>query len=266
MQKLGLIAGNRLYPLIFAREAKRQGVSVVAAAFKGETSRRLCRLVDEIHWIEVGQLDRLIHIFKSRGIKTAVMIGQITPARLFGNIRLDKRAEKILSSVGQMSAETIFGKIADELELEGIKLEDARLFLEKFLAVNGPISSMPPNDLEMQDIIFGKEIVKRLAVLNVGQTIVVKNRTVVAVEAIEGTDNTIIRGGRIARGNVVVVKVSKPNQDMRFDVPVVGQKTIKVIKKAGGGVLALEAGQVLILEKEKTIRMADRYKIKIFGI
>lgn len=263
---LGLIAGNRRYPLIFSQEARKKGVSLIAIAFRGETSRSLGRYVDELHWIEVGQLEKLINIFKSREIKSAVMIGQITPTRLFKNIKLDKRAEKILASVNQMSAETIFSRIADELALEGIELKDARLFLDRLLVRQGPITALPANDLEVQDVEFGKEIAKSLANLNIGQTIVVKNRTVVAVEAIEGTDNTILRGGRIARGNIVVVKVSKPNQDMRFDVPVIGPKTIKVLKRAGGGVIALESGRVIILEKEKTIRLAERYGIKIVGI
>lgn len=266
MQRLGLIAGNRLYPILFAEEAKRQGVYLVAVAFKGETSRLLGRYVDEIYWVGVGELDKLIDIFKSKEITSAVMIGQVTPTRLFKKEKLDKRALKILSSVNQMSAETIFSKIADELEQEGIKLKDARLFLEKILATHGPINSLIPNDLEMHDINFGKEIAKQLANTNIGQTIVVKNRTVAAVEAIEGTDNTIMRGGRIARGNVVVVKVSKPNQDMRFDVPVIGPKTVKILKRAGRGILAVEAGRVLILEKEKTIKLADKYGIKIIGI
>lgn len=264
--RLGLIAGNRQYPIIFAKEAKRQGVSLVAVAFRGETNPRLRHYVDELHWVSVGQLEELIRIFKSAGVRSAVMIGQITPTRLFKKIRLDKRAEKILSSVNQMSAETIFSRIADELVQEEIELKDARLFLDDLLARYGQINSLVPNDLEMQDINFGKEVAKGLASFNIGQTIIVKNKTIVAVEGIEGTDNTIIRGGRIARGNIVVVKVSKPGQDMRFDVPIVGPRTIRVLKKVGGGVLALESDRVIILEKEKTIRLADRYGIKIVGI
>jgi DUF1009 family protein len=266
MQKLGLIAGNRAYPLLFAKEAKEKGVYLVAVAFKGETSRFLKHYVDEIYWVEVGQLEEFIEIFKSKDISSAVMVGQVTPMRLFRKHKLDKTAAKILSSVDQMSAETIFTKIADELEKEGVSLKDARLFLEKYLANHGPINSLYVNDLEMQDINFGKEIAKRIAGYNIGQTIVVKNKTVVAVEAIEGTDNTIRRGGRIGRGNVVVIKVSKPNQDMRFDVPVIGPNTVKVLRRAGRGVLALESGQVLILEKEKTVKLADKYGVKIIGI
>jgi DUF1009 family protein len=266
MQKLGLIAGNRSYPLLFAQQAKAKGVYIVAVAFKGETSRILKQYVDEIYWVEVGHLEELIKIFKSKNITSAVMVGQVTPTRLFRKNNLDRIAAKILSSVSQMSAETIFSRIADELENEGISLKDARLFLEQYLAINGAINSLQVNDLELQGINFGKEIAKRIAGYNIGQTIVVKNKTVLAVEAIEGTDNTIRRGGKIGRGNVIVVKVSKPNQDMRFDVPVIGPKTVKVLKRAGGGVLALESGQVLILEKEKTIKLADKYGIKIVGI
>lgn len=264
--RLGLIAGNRQYPIIFAREAKKKGVSLTAVAFRGETDRRLIRFVDELHWLKVGELEKLISIFKSSGIKEAVMIGQITPTRLFKKMKLDKRAVKVLSSVGQLSAETIFKRIADELEQEGIVLKDARLFLDRLLAAPGLMGSLVPNDLEMQDINFGKEIAKRLAGFNIGQTIVVKNKTVVAMEAIEGTDSAIRRAGRIARGNIVVVKVSKPEQDMRFDVPVIGPGTIKVLKKAGGGILAIEAGMVLVLDMERTLKLAERYGIKVVGI
>jgi len=266
MQKLGLIAGNRSYPLLFAQQAKAKGVYIIAVAFKGETSRILKHYVDEIYWVEVGQLEELINIFKSKNVSSAVMVGQVTPARLFKKSKLDKIAIKILSSVNQISAETIFSKIADELESEGIVLKDARLFLEQYLVSTGVVNSLNVNDLENQDINFGKEIAKKVAGYNIGQTIVVKNKTVLAVEALEGTDNTIRRGGRIGRGNVVVVKVSKPNQDMRFDVPVIGPKTVKVLKRSGGGVLALESKQVLILDKEKTIKLADKYGIKIVGI
>ena len=265
--KLGLIAGNRKYPIIFSKEAKaKPGVYLVAVAFNGETSRRLARYVDEIHWIEVGQLETLINVFKDRDVKEAVMIGQITPTKLFKKIKLDSKTNSILASVDQMSAETIFGKIASELQKEGIELKDARLFLDKLLVPLGTVTSTELSEAEQENIEFGRRIAKDLAGLDIGQTIVVKNKTVVAVEGIEGTDSTILRGGRIARGNVVVVKVSKPNQDMRFDVPVIGSSTIKTLKKAGGGVLAIEAGKVLILDKEKTIRLAEKYGVKIVGI
>jgi len=263
---LGIIAGNRQYPIIFAEEAKRQGVSLFAVAFRGETDSSLKRLVDDIHWIHVGQLDEMIRYFKSKEINSAVMVGQISPWRLFKRLNLDERAKKVLSGVKQMSAETIFSAIADELKKEGIELKDARLFLDKYLATKGHISSISLSGIEKQDVDFGVNIIKGVSSFNIGQTIIIKNKTVVAVEAMEGTDNAILRGGRIGRGNVVVVKVSKPNQDMRFDIPVVGPKTVKILKKSGGGVLALETGKVLILEKEKTIKLAEKYGIKIVGV
>ena len=264
--RLGLIAGNRQYPVIFAQEAKKKGVYLVAAAFRGETRPCLKRYVDEIQWVTVGQLDRLIDIFKSARVTEAVMIGQISPRRLFRKMNLDKRAREIFADIGQMSAETIFGRIAAELAKEGIVLKDARIFLFEILAGLGPITRLAPDDLETADVNFGRDIVKGLGSLNIGQTVVIKNKTVVAVEAIAGTDYTISRGGRIGRGNITVVKMSKPGQDMRFDVPVVGPGTIKVLNRAGGGVLALEAGRVIILEKEKTIKLAEKYGIKIIGI
>jgi len=264
--RLGLIAGNRQYPIIFAREAKKEGVYLVATAFRGETRPCLRRYVDELQWVTVGQLDKMIEVFRSAGITEAVMVGQISPKRLFRKMKLDKRAQKILADIGQMSAETIFSRIAEELAREGIVLKDARIFMGKTLAELGSITLSGPSDLEMEDINFGKDIVRGLGNLNIGQTVVIKNKTVVAVEAIAGTDYTIRRGGRIGRGNTVVIKMSKPGQDMRFDVPVVGPGTIKVLNRAGGGVLALEAGRVIILDKSKTIQLAEKYGIKIIGI
>lgn len=264
--RLGIIAGNRQYPLIFAKEAKRKGVYLVAAAFRGETNSKLRCYVDEMQWVTVGQLDSLINVFKSAGIKEAVMIGQISPSRLFKKMDLDDRAKRILSDIRQMSAETIFSKIADELAGEGIELKDARIFLDRLLVGSGPVTSSVPNDKEMEDVQFGEKIAKGIGNLNIGQTVVVKNKTVVAVEAIEGTDYTIYRGGRIGRGNVVVVKMSKPNQDMRFDVPIIGPKTVKVLKRVGGGILALERNKVIILDKKKTIKLAEKYGIKVIGI
>jgi len=265
--KLGLIAGNRRYPIIFAKEAKtKASVYITAAAFKGETSPGLADYVDEIHWIRVGQLGELIRIFKNKGISEAVMIGQINPIRLFKKNKLDQRARDILSNIRQMSAETIFSRLADELEKEGIILKDARLFLERLLAQKGAISAGNISDTEKIDIEFGVSIAKKAASLNIGQSVVVKNKTVVAVEGIEGTDSTIRRAGRITGGDIIVVKVSRPEQDMRFDVPVVGPGTIKRMKKAGGGILAIESGKVLILDKEETIRLAEKYRIRIVGV
>lgn len=265
--KIGLIAGNRKYPIIFSLAAKEKApIYLSAVAFRGETTRRLAKYVDEIHWIEVGQLEALIRILKDSGIKEAVMIGQITPTRLFKKVKADSRFQQVLKGISEMNAENIFGAIAIELKKEGIELKDARLFLDKLLAQPGTITSIGLSESERQNLEFGKRIAKELAGLDIGQTIVVKNKTVVSVEGIEGTDRTILRGGRIARGNIVVVKVSKPNQDMRFDVPVIGPKTVETLKKAGGGVLAVEAGKVLILDKEHTTKLADRYGIKIVGI
>ncbi len=265
--RLGLIAGNRNYPLIFAREAKKQaGVSLAAVAFKGETKRQLAGYVDHISWLEVGQLQLMIDVFKQQEVKEAVMIGQITPTRLFKKLRADTRMQNVLAGLTELNAETIFAAVAGELEKEGIYLKDARLFLDKLLVPGGLLTAGELTEAEKRNIDFGRDMAKYLAAKDIGQSVVVKSGTVVAVEAIGGTDAMIRRGGKIARGNVIVVKVSKPDQDMRFDVPVIGPGTIRVLSRAGGGVLAAEAGRVLILEKEKTIKLAEKFKIKLVGI
>ena len=265
--KLGLIAGNRYYPIFFAQKAQAEGgVSLVAVAFKGETKRLLSCFVKEIHWIEVGELQKMIDIFKNSGVNEAVMIGQITPSRLFKKIKADSRMQRVLDGLSELNAESIFTAVAKELEKEGIVLKDARLFLESLLAQKGIMTIGRLTQKQSSDVEYGWKIVKDISDKNIGQTVVVKNGTVVAVEAIEGTDAAILRGGKIARGDIVIVKVSKPSQDMRFDVPIIGPKTVKVLHKAGGGVLALEAGKVLILDKEKTIALANKYKVKIIGI
>jgi len=267
MKKIGLIAGNRNYPIIFACEAKDQeGVCLVAIAFKGETKPALRKYVDSISWIEVGELQKMINVFKQQGVKEAVMIGQISPTRLFKKVKSDERFQRLLEGLGELNAETIFAALAKELEKEGIKLKDARLYLDKLLAPLGLLTKEGLTVAEKRNVVFGKEIAKYLADKNIGQSVVVKNGTVVAVEAIGGTDLIIRQGGKIARGNIIVVKVSKPDQDMRFDVPIIGPRTVKVLNQAGGGVLALEAGRVLILDKEKAVQLANKYGIKIVGI
>lgn len=265
--RLGLIAGNRNYPLIFAQEAKKQaGVYLTAVAFNGETKRQLAGYVDHISWLEVGHLQRMIDVFKQQDVKEAVMIGQITPSRLFKKLQADARMQKILTGLVELNAETIFTAVAKELEKEGVYLKDARLFLDKLLVPPGLLTAGELSEAEKRNIDFGYNLAKYLAARDIGQSIVVKSGTVVAVEAIEGTDAMIRRGGRIARGNVIVVKVSKPGQDMRFDIPIIGPRTICVLFRSGGGVLAAEAGRVLILEKDKTIKLAERYNVKVVGI
>jgi hypothetical protein len=262
---LGLIAGNNAYPLILAREARAAGVKqIVAAAFTGETDQKLAELVDEIEWMRVGQLSRLIAYFKSKGVREAVMAGQIHPGNLF-NLRPDLKALMLLGKLRARNAETIFGAIADELAAAGVTLLEATVHMEKYLAGHGVIAGTKLSRREERDVEFGFEIAKQVSALDIGQTVVVKGGTILAVEAFEGTNEAIKRGGHLGRKEAVMVKVSKPRQDLRFDVPVIGMGTLKAAAAAHLRVIAVEAGKTLLLDRDPMIEEAQRRGITLAG-
>lgn len=262
---LGIIAGNGAYPLLLARAARRAGVKkLVAAAFSDETRPELSEAVDEIEWLRVGQLGRLVKYFRETQVSHAMMAGQIAPKNLF-DLRPDWKALVLLARLKRRNAESMFGAIADELAQVGIELLPAFTFLEDLLAPEGLIAGPALSRREKMDVSFGFEIAKETSRLDIGQTVVVKNGTVVAVEAFEGTNEAMQRGGALARRGAVVVKVSKPNQDMRFDVPVIGAATIDIAGKANVRVIAVEAGRTLLLEKDELIATAARAKVSIIG-
>jgi DUF1009 family protein len=264
-QPLGLIAGNNAYPLIFAREARAAGVKCIAAvAFTGETDPKLAELVDEIEWMRVGQLGRMIAWFQANGVHKAVMAGQIHPSNLF-NLRPDLKALMLLGKLRTRNAETIFGGIADELAKGGVELLDATLHMEKYLAGHGIIAGGKLSRREEQDVQFGFEIAKQVSALDIGQTVIVKGGTVLAVEAFEGTNDAIKRGGALGRKDAVMVKVSKPRQDLRFDVPVIGLQTLQAAADARVRVLAVEAGKTLLLDRDAMTAEAQRRGITIAG-
>jgi len=264
-KSFGIIAGNGVYPLTMACAARASGVErIVAAAFENETDPALASLVDEIEWMRVGQLGRLVSFFKKRGIAHCVMAGQINPKNLF-DLRPDIKALLILGKLKTRNAESIFGAIADELAKAGVELVDATTFMEESLAQSGLIAGPRLSGREEGDVCYGFEIAKESSRLDIGQTVVVKNGTVLAVEAFEGTNAAIKRGGELGRKDSVVVKVSKPNQDFRFDVPVIGPLTLESAREANIRVIAVEAGRTLFLEKEKTLNLANKYKISILG-
>lgn len=267
MDTLGLIAGNGKFPLLVAENAKKDGVKkVVAVAFHGDTSQDLEPLVDEIHWIQVGELGKLIKIFRRAGVEQALMAGQLTPTVMFRTLRFDWRMLSLVTRLKNRKADTIFGEIAGELDKEGIHLLDSTLFLNSHLPSEGLLTRRRLSRKEREDVEFGRGIAKEIARLDIGQTVVVKNKAVLAVEGLDGTDSTIRRGGVLGKRDVVVVKVAKPNQDMRFDVPVVGLRTIESMIQSKARVLAVEAGKTLFLEKEETIAAADQAKITIVAI
>ncbi len=264
-QTLGLIAGNGIYPETMARAARAAGVpKLAAAAFVDETEPGLAELVDAIEWMRVGQLGKMIKFFKREGVSEAVMVGQIAPKNLF-DLRPDLRTLKMLSQVKERNAESLFGGIAAELEKDGITLRPATLFLDHLLPGPGPVCGPALGERQLSDADFGFRIAKEVSRLDIGQTVVVKKGTVLAVEAFEGTNEALKRGGALGKGEAMMVKVSKPRQDLRFDVPVVGPATIETAAEAGVNAIVVEAGMTLLLGKDEVERLCVEKGVSIFA-
>ena len=260
---LGIIAGNGVYPRLLANSARKAGVrKIIAAAFTDETDPALAQRVDLIEWMRVGQLSRLLKFFRDQNIHHAIMAGQIAPKNLF-DLHPDWKALLVLAKLKQRNAETIFAAIADELAKVDVDLLPATTFLEDSLASAGLIAGPKLSGREEEDVDFGWQIAKEIARLDIGQTVIVKNGTIVAVEALEGTNDAIKRGGALARKGCVMVKVAKPHQDMRFDVPVIGIETIRAAVEVELRVIAIEAGKTLLLERNAIVDLAAREKISI---
>jgi hypothetical protein len=263
LQILGIIAGNGVYPRLLADAARKAGVTkIVAAAFTGETDPSLAQSVDLLEWMRVGQLNRLLKCFRSHDVHHAMMAGQIAPKNLF-DLRPDVKALLLLGKLKERNAESIFAAIADELAKLDVELMPATTFLEDSLAPVGLIAGPKLSRQEREDVDLGWTIAKEIARLDIGQTVIVRNGAVVAVEALEGTNEAIRRGGALAREGSVMVKVAKPNQDMRFDVPVIGVATIRIAAEARLRVIAVEARKTLLLEHELIVDLARASKISI---
>jgi len=260
---LGIIAGNGVYPRLLADAAQKAGVKkIIAAAFTGETDSALAQYVDRIEWMRVGQLNRLLKFFNEHKVHHAIMAGQIAPKNLF-DLRPDLKALLLLGKLKHRNAESIFAAIADELARIDVDLLPATTFLEHCLASAGLIVGAKLSRREEEDVDLGSKMAKEIARLDIGQTVVVKNGTVLAVEAFEGTNDAIKRGGALAREGAVMIKVAKPDQDMRFDVPVIGVETIRVAAEAKLRVIAIEAEKTLLLERDAIVDLANRSKISI---
>jgi DUF1009 family protein len=260
---LGIIAGNGVYPRLLADAARRAGVKkIVAAAFTDETDDRLTAKVDEIQWMRVGQLGKLISFFRGAGVASAIMAGQIAPKNLF-DLRPDWKTLLLLARLKRRNAESIFAAIGDELARAGVTLLPATSFLEDCLVPAGLIAGRKLTHREEDDVAFGFEIAREVSRLDIGQTVIVKNGTVLAVEGFEGTNETIKRGGALGGRNAIMVKVAKPTQDMRFDMPVIGVATIEVAAAAHLRVIAVEAQRTLFLERESLTESAARSNISI---
>ena len=263
--QLAIIAGNGIYPRELARAARTAGVQkIFAIAFEGETDAILAELVDEICWVRVGQLGRMLVSLRDSKISSAIMAGQIAPRNLF-HLHPDWRALLLLAKLKRRNAESIFRAIAGELEKIGVTLLPATTFLEDLVVTRNVIAGPNLSRREKSDVDFGWEIAQKIAALDIGQTVIVKNGTVLAVEGFEGTNETIHRGGKLAGSGAVVIKVAKPDQDMRFDIPVVGSETISVAAEAKVRVIALEAGRTLLLEKEIVLEESGKARISLFG-
>lgn len=265
-KRLGIIAGNGRFPLLVAQEARRQGCWVVAVGHQGETLPELEPLVDEIEWIRVGQIGRMINRFQQSGVQEVVMAGGITKTRLFTEVRPDLRALALLAKLRTKDDDAILRGLAAELERSGLVVGDSVQYLGALMATVGPMTAKKPTADEQVDINYGWEVAKSVGRLGIGQCVVVKHKVVLAVEATEGTDETIRRGGRLAHGGAVIIKVSKPGQDQRFDLPTIGPATVDVMAEAGASVIAVEAGRSLLLDREELLSRADRAGIAIVGV
>ena len=263
--KLALIAGNRNLPLLFSRCAKEKAdVDIVGICFKGETDPRIVRLIDKVYWIEVGKLDELIDILKKEDIKDCVMVGQINPRRIFNRKKWDPLILNLIKE-SDFRPHSIFSKIISYLEEEGFRFLDSTLYMNKYLAHGGVMNRTILDQNDLRDIDLGLNVISKYVELDVGQTIVVKNGAVLALEAMEGTDRAIRRAYKIGGRQCVVLKFSKKHQDLRFDVPVVGLFTLALLKKIKAKALILEEKRVIILEKKLFLGLAEKWGIAILG-
>ena len=273
-ERIGLIAGNGRFPLLVLDAARASGLEVVVAAIKEETSPEIeAHGAASVHWMSLGELSRLIDTFKREQVARAVMAGQVRHKQIFSSIRPDWKLAKLLLNLRTRNTDALIGAVARVLADEGIALMSSTELLEPLLAKPGVLSRRPPDEQERQDIEYGRSVGRHLAQYDIGQTVVIAGAACVAVEAMEGTDATIERAGAIMKAlggeastlgrELTVVKVAKPNQDMRFDVPVVGIRTIEVMQRAGATCLALDAGRCLLLDGEGVIRAANEHDIAV---
>ena len=264
--RLGLIAGKGLYPKMVLEEARRAGVQeVVMACVEGETCPQLAECADQVLWHKVGQLGQMLSFFKKYEVKQVMMAGQISPQRLF-DLRPDLKALTLLAKLKKRNAESIFGAIGEELNRIGVTLLPATTFLEDYMAKEGLIAGPKPSTRLMEEAYFGWPLAKKISEMDIGQTLIVKQGTVLAVEGYDGTNATIRRGGSLGKGQATMIKVCKPKQDMRFDVPVLGPDTLRIAKESGVNGIVCEAYKTLFLGFEEIVQIAKQEKITICGI
>ena len=261
--KLGLIAGNGRFPFLVLEGARKAGTSVAVAAIREETDPDIDRAAERVIWVGLGQLGKMLRFFKNEGVEKAIMAGQVKHVQIFSGAIPDVRMLKMLLRLPKRNTDALIGAVADELAGEGIELIDSTFFLKDQLPQSGTLTKREPDERERGDIEYGLEIAREIARLDLGQTIVIRDRACVAIEAMEGTDAVIRRAGQLVRGRLTVVKIAKPDQDMRFDVPVVGLPTIESMVASGATCLCLTAGKTLIFDREEMIGLANKTKIAI---
>lgn len=264
--KLGLIAGNGRFPFLVLEGAKRAGASVAVAAIREETDPEIERVADRLTWVGVGQLGKMLRFFKKEGVDKAIMAGQVKHVQIFSGAVPDVRMLKMLMRLPRRNTDTLIGAVANELATEGIELIDSTYFLRDQLPQPGNLTRRSPDARERGDIDYGLEVAREIGRLDLGQTIAVRDRACVAIEAMEGTDAVIRRAGQLVRGRLTVVKIAKPDQDMRFDVPVVGLSTIEAMIEAGATCLSLTSKKTLMFDRERMISVANKNKIAIAAV
>jgi DUF1009 family protein len=264
--KFGLIAGNGKFPFLVLEGAKRAGASVAVAAIREETDPEIERVASRVTWVGIGQLGKMLRFFKNEGVEKAIMAGQVKHVQIFSHAIPDVRMLKMLLRLPRRNTDALIGAVAGELASEGIELIDSTYFLKDQLPQPGTLTKREPDERERGDMEYGLEIAREIARLDLGQTIVIRDRACVAIEAMEGTDAVIRRAGQLVRGRLTVVKIAKPDQDMRFDVPVVGIPTVESMTAAGATCLCLTAGKTLMFDRDEMINLADGQKLAIVAV
>jgi UDP-2,3-diacylglucosamine hydrolase len=262
-EKIGLIAGSGQFPILFSKSAIKRGLSIYTAAYVNEADPELAQFSQKIEWLHLGQVKRLIRFFKQNQVSRAVMLGAVRKTRLFTDVKPDMKAIAIIAGMRHTHDDAIMRAFADSLEKEGIKIEPSTLLVPELLAPNGIWTQRKPSRAEKNDISIGFRIAREIGRLDIGQSVVVGGGSILAVEAIEGTDETIKRGGMLGKGEAVLVKICKPNQDFRFDVPSVGVKTIEIMSQYHVRALAIEADRTVVFDRSEMIRLANENDIAI---
>jgi len=264
MNRIGLIAGNGKFPFLILEAARSQGIEMVVVAIREEASPEIGTLAPTVYWVSLGQLGKLIKTFKQEGVTRAIMAGQVKHKQIFSGIVPDLKLLKLLSSLSSKNTDALIGGVAGVLEEEGITLLDSTTFLKPLLPDPGVLTSRAPDEAETKDIIYGRKIACEIARMDLGQTLVVRDQACVAIEAMEGTDAVIRRAADLTRNQrTTVIKVSKPNQDMRFDIPVIGLPTLKLMSEVNATALAIDAYRTLLIDRQSLLAFADQQRITI---